>query len=109
MSEHNTTRRCPFNGDPDAPYVEPNEPCPVCGDYGDERAHEQPSRCVHQDDAEQGAEVARLRAENERLREGIKRVVLAYGDAGWAKSDFCRDLRILIGMSVEEVKRERAR
>ncbi len=57
--------RCPFGPIPTKDQVDPDQPCPICGDYGDARALDQPSRCVD------SVPVVNLLDENERLRARI--------------------------------------
>ena len=68
--------QCPFNGGDHRLQVDPDKPCPVCGDYGDYRAWED-DNCVEPREpltshAVAAAEIARLRAEVAALREALE-------------------------------------
>ena len=68
--------KCPFNGGDQRMQVDPDQPCPVCGDYGDHRAWDS-NNCVDGDEpvtshAATAAEIARLRAEVAALREALR-------------------------------------
>lgn len=45
-------------------------------------------------------------AEIARLREGIKGVINAYGDKGWAKSEMCRRLGDLLHVAIPDQRTE---
>ena len=85
--------KCPFNGGDQRMQVDPDQPCPVCGDYGDHRAWDS-NNCVDGDEpvtshAAAAAEIARLRAEVAALREALQRIAETRWDADATGAVLC--------------------